>query len=367
MTDQELKQYCGAVTVPDREIMDAARRRQAELAKPPGSLGKLEDYSIRLAGITGQVRHHIEKCRVLVLAADNGVTAEGISSAPTSVTLSQVINMTRHKTGMSALAHYFGNEVVVADMGIDTDRPIPGVLDRKVRRSTGNIAREPAMTRQQALQALEAGMELAAQAAADGVQARGHRGNGHRQHHHLGGGAGSPDPRPGAGRHRTGRRADGCGLCKEKTGHRPGAGPASPRPRRPGGGTGRRGRAGSGRHDGGLSGLRPEPRPGGGGRLHLHRGGADARCVSAPLRGEYLFLSHASYEIGYRIAAQELGQEPCLLLGMRLGEGSGCPVMFQILRAACAVMDGMATFPEAAIEDDYLAPIRAQDSFTVTP
>ena len=52
---------------------------------------------------------------------------------------------------------------------------------------------------------------------------------------------------------------------------------------------------------------------------------------------------------------------------MRLGEGSGCPVMFQILRAACAVMDGMATFPEAAIEDDYLAPIRAQDSFTVTP
>lgn len=144
-----------AVTVPDREIMDAARRRQAELAKPPGSLGKLEDYSIRLAGITGQVRPHIEKCRVLVLAADNGVTAEGISSAPTSVTLSQVINMTRHKTGMSALAYYFGNEVVVADMGIDTDRPIPGVLDRKVRRSTGNIAREPSMTRQQALQALE--------------------------------------------------------------------------------------------------------------------------------------------------------------------------------------------------------------------
>ena len=86
-----------------------------------------------------------------------------------------------------------------------------------------------------------------------------------------------------------------------------------------------------------------------------------------PAAGEYLFLSHASYEIGYRIAAQELGQEPCLLLGMRLGEGSGCPVMFQILRAACAIMDGMATFPEAAIEDDYLAPIRAQDSFTVTP
>ena len=65
MTDQELQQYCGAVTAPDREIMDAARRRQAELAKPPGSLGKLEDYSIRLAGITGQVRPHIEKLSLI--------------------------------------------------------------------------------------------------------------------------------------------------------------------------------------------------------------------------------------------------------------------------------------------------------------
>ena len=299
MTDQELKQYCGAVTVPDREIMDAARRRQAELAKPPGSLGKLEDYSIRLAGITGQVRPHIEKFRVLVLAADNGVTAEGISSAPTSVTLSQVINMTRHKTGMSALAHYFGNEVVVADMGIDTDRPIPGVLDRKVRRSTGNIAREPAMTRQQALQALETGMELATQAAADGVQAA------------VGG-------------------LDLAAMTGAFLGCAQNHVPAVV--------------------DGYISIV-----------------AALTAVRLCPAAGEYLFLSHASYEIGYRIAAQELGQEPCLLLGMRLGEGSGCPVMFQILRAACAVMDGMATFPEAAIEDDYLAPIRAQDSFTVTP
>lgn len=125
MTDQELKQYCGAVTVPDREIMDAARRRQAELAKPPGSLGKLEDYSIRLRASPDRCAPISRSAGWLVLAADNGVTAEGISSAPTSVTLSQVINMTRHKTGMSALAYYFGNEVVVADMGIDTDRPIP--------------------------------------------------------------------------------------------------------------------------------------------------------------------------------------------------------------------------------------------------
>ena len=112
--------------------MEKARQRQAELAKPPGSLGKLEDYSIRLAGITGKVKNEIKKCRVIVLAADNGVTAEGVSSAPTSVTLSQVINMTRHITGMSSLAYYFGNEVVVADLGIDwnLDNAVNIVFDR---------------------------------------------------------------------------------------------------------------------------------------------------------------------------------------------------------------------------------------------
>ena len=346
--------------------MDAARRRQAELAKPPGSLGKLEDYSIRLAGITGQVRPHIEKCRVLVLAADNGVTAEGISSAPTSVTLSQVINMTRHKTGMSALAHYFGNEVVVADMGIDTDRPIPGVLDRKVRRSTGNIAREPAMTRQQALQALETGMELAAQAAADGVQAL------------------------GIGEMGIGNTTTSAAVLAALT-----HAPAQAVTGRGGGLTDAAFEKKKQVIDRALALHRPDPAdPVGvlaavGGLDLAAMTGAFLGCAQnhvpavvdgyisivaaltavrlCPAAGEYLFLSHASYEIGYRIAAQELGQEPCLLLGMRLGEGSGCPVMFQILRAACAVMDGMATFPEAAIEDDYLAPIRAQDSFTVTP
>ena len=364
MTDQELKQYCGAVTVPDREIMGAARRRQAELAKPPGSLGKLEDYSIRLAGITGQVRPHIEKCRVLVLAADNGVTAEGISSAPTSVTLSQVINMTRHKTGMSALAHYFGNEVVVADMGIDTDRPIPGVLDRKVRRSTGNIAREPAMTRQQALQALETGMELAAQAAADGVQAL------------------------GIGEMGIGNTTTSSAVLAALTGADVEAV------------TGR----GGGLTDEGFLRKKEVLRQ----SLALHRpdkndvigvlagvGGLDLAAMTGAFLGcahervpaavdgfisiaaalcavrlcpavrDYLFLSHDSYEVGYRIAAEELGLTPCLHLGMRLGEGSGCPLLFRVLEGACGVMRGMATFDEASIEDGYLEEIRAMDAFTV--
>lgn len=363
MTEQELKTL--PIAPADNAAMEKARQRQAELAKPPGSLGKLEDYSIRLAGITGNVKNEIEKCRVIVLAADNGVTAEGVSSAPTSVTLSQVINMTRHITGMSSLAYYFGNEVVVADLGIDTDRKIPGVLDRKIRRSTGNIAKERAITRQQVLDAISVGLDLAADAAKDGVNA------------------------VGVGEMGIGNTTTSSAVLSALTG----ATPESV--------TGR----GGGLTDQAFAVKKQVITQ----ALALHHpdredvvdvlsavGGLDLAAMTGVFLGcalqhipavvdgfisivaalcacrlnpnvkDYLFLSHASYEIGYRLAAEELGLEPCLLLDMRLGEGSGCPIAFQILKAACAVMNGMGTFAEAAIQDDYLDPIRAQDSFTVT-
>ena len=173
MTRQGLTEYIAAIRGANRAVMDAARRRQAELAKPPGSLGRLEDYSVRMVGITGEVKPTLEKCRVLVLAADNGVVAEGVSSAPQSVTLQQVLNMTRYKTGMSSLAHYFGDDVVVTDVGVNAEIKSPGVLARKVRYGTGNIARERAMSEEETLRAMAIGMELAAQAKRDGVGAVG--------------------------------------------------------------------------------------------------------------------------------------------------------------------------------------------------
>jgi nicotinate-nucleotide--dimethylbenzimidazole phosphoribosyltransferase len=80
---------------------------------------------------------------------------------------------------------------------------------------------------------------------------------------------------------------------------------------------------------------------------------------------DFLFPSHASFEVGYSIAVKELGLQPFLLLDMRLGEGSGCPLAFLTMEAACAVMNEMATFAEAAINDDYLEEIRKGDQFTV--
>lgn len=165
--------------------MDAARKRQAELAKPPGSLGALEDMSIRLAGIAGQVCPKMDSCRVAVFAADNGVVDEGVSCAPRSVTLQQAINMTRRRTGMSAMAAAFGDDVAVVDVGIAADVLGVGILDRKVRRGTGNIAVEDAMTRPEAL-----GRHGRRHGAGGARQSRqyhrpGHRRDGDRQHQHL--------------------------------------------------------------------------------------------------------------------------------------------------------------------------------------
>ena len=173
MTRQELTAYIESILPADREAMDAARQRQTELAKPPGSLGALEDMSIRLAGIRRTPRPRIDRCRVTVLAADNGVVAEGVSCAPQSVTVQQAVNMTRHKTGMSALAAYFGDQVQVVDVGICVPVSCPQVLDRKVRFSTGDIAAEPAMTEQEALRALSVGLDLAHMAKEEGIDAVG--------------------------------------------------------------------------------------------------------------------------------------------------------------------------------------------------
>ncbi len=364
MTRQELTAYMEAIPPADRDAMDAARRRQAELAKPPGSLGTLEDMSIRLAGVLRTARPEVRRCRVTVLAADNGVVAEGVSCAPQSVTVQQAVNMTRHKTGMSALAAYFGDDVQVVDVGIRTPVPCPQVLDRKIRFSTGDIAVEPAMTEQQALDALAVGLDLARQAKAEGIDA------------------------VGVGEMGIGNTTTSAAVLAALTG-------ASVEEV-----TGR----GGGLTDRGFETKKRvlrqalalhHPDPGDPVAVLAAVGGLDIAAMTGLFLGcaheglaaavdgyisivatlcavrlcprvrDVLFLSHASYEIGYRLAARELGLEPCLLLGMRLGEGSGCPLLFRVMQGACAVLNHMATFPEAAIEDGYLAPIREGDAFTV--
>ena len=151
----------------DEGAMNAARRRQAQLAKPPGSLGRLEELSIQLAGITGNVHNQIKKKHLLVFAADNGVVSEGVSSAPQSVTLQQTINLTRAKTGASTLCKHFGCDITVCDVGVNATIKDEKVLNRKIAYGTQNIIQGSAMTREQAVQAITTGIELAMETDAD--------------------------------------------------------------------------------------------------------------------------------------------------------------------------------------------------------
>ena len=155
----------------DADAMRDAAAYVQSLAAPPGSLGKLTDAAVQLAGITGRVKNTLDRRRIIVMCADNGVVAEGVSSTPPIVTLSQALNMTRHLTGMSSLARHFGCEVEVVDIGIATpyQGKDSGILQCRIRRGTGNIANEPAMSREEAVAAILVGIERARQASKDGV------------------------------------------------------------------------------------------------------------------------------------------------------------------------------------------------------
>ena len=353
MIEQEFQTFLRSIRPADRAAMDAAARRQAELAKPPGSLGTLEDISIRLAGLTGWVKNRIDRCRVLVFAADNGVTAEGVSATPVSVTLSQSINMTRHITGMSALAAAFGDSVVVTDVGIDADVRCPEIVDRKIRRSTGDIAREPAMTREQAQRAAQDGM----QAVGIGEMGIGNTTTSAAVLAALTGLAPEELTGRGAGLTDDAFRKKKDVIRRALTLHRPD-------PADPVGVLSAVGGLDLAAMTGAFLGLAAAHVPAvADGLISV----VAALCAVrlCPAARDAIFLSHASKEPGYRRAAEELGLAPFLQLGMRLGEGSGCPLAFQVLKAACAVMNGMATFAEAAINDDYLESIRTPDAFRV--
>lgn len=345
----------------DQTAMDAAQRRQAQLAKPPGSLGRLESLSIQLAGIAGNLdikaRHNV----LLVFAADNGVVAEGVSSAPQSVTLQQTINLTRAKTGASVLAKHFGDRVIVCDVGVNAVIHDPAVIDRKIAFGTQNIARGPAMTRQEALCAIMTGAELAMGTPADALGI-GEMGIGNTTTSSavlsvlLGLDVESVTGRGGGITDDSFRKkkqviADAIQL------NRPDAGDVVDVLSKVGGFDLA---AMCGAFLGAAASRRPVVIDG-------FISAVAALCAArlCPAAAAYFVPSHASYEVGYQKAMDAMGLEPLFLLGMRLGEGSGCPLAFRVLDAACAVLRDMATFDQAGIDDEYLDPIRQGDQFTV--
>lgn len=359
--ERELQQLLSRIPQPDAVAMDKARQRQAQLAKPPGSLGRLEELSIQLAGITGQVHNTIERKHLLVFAADNGVVAQGVSSAPQSVTLQQTVNLTRAKTGASVLAKHFGCGITVCDVGVNADIRDSAVLNGKIAYGTADITNGPAMTREQALQAIRTGYELADQTEAD-VLGVGEMGIGNTTTSSailsvlLG-----VDVETVTGR--------GGGLTEESFQkkkavirqaiaiNQPDATDVVDVLSKVGGFDIA---AMCGAFLGAAASRRPVVVDG-----FISAVAALCAVRLCPRVRGYLVPSHASFEIGYRLAMEAIGLKPMLLLGMRLGEGSGCPLAFTVLEAACAIINDMATFDQADIDDGYLEEIRQGDQFTV--
>ena len=357
---EKIEALVRAVQPLDQKVMLAAEAHQARLAKPPGSLGRLEELSVQLAGITGKVHNELPRKQLLVFAADNGVVAEGVSSAPQSVTKQQTINLMRGKTGAAVLAKRFGCGLTVCDVGVNADICESAVLNRKIAYGTQNICTGPAMTREQALQAILTGAAVAEDVDADAV------GIGEM-------GIGNTTTSSAVLAVLLGADVDkvtgrGGGITEESFRKKKAVIRTAIAVNRP-------------NRDDVIDVL---AKVGGfdlAAMCGAFLGAAASRSAAVidgfssavaalcavrlcPLVHGYLIPSHASFEIGYRLAIEELALRPLFDLGMRLGEGSGCPLAFQVLDAACAVMNNMASFDEADINDDYLDEIRQGDQFT---
>ena len=302
----------------------------------------------------------LNKKQLLVFAADNGVVAEGVSSAPQSVTKQQTINLTRGKTGAAVLAKHFGCGLTVCDVGVNADIYESTVLNRKIAYGTQNICTGPAMTREQTLQAILTGAEIARTVDAD-VIGVGEMGIGNTTTSSavlavlLG-----ADVEAVTGR--------GGGITEESFRKKKAVIRTAIEVNRPDrddvvGVLSKVGGFDLAAMCGAFLGAAAARRPAVIDGLISAAAALCAVRLCPNVRG-YLVPSHASFEIGYRLAMEAMDLRPLFDLGMRLGEGSGCPLAFQVLDAACAVINDMATFDEAGINDDYLDEIRRGDQFT---
>lgn len=363
MTKEEFLQKIKEIEKVDEEAKKASLAHQLTLAKPPWSLGGLEDITVRLAGIKGSNDYQVNKCMLFVFASDNGVCCEGVSSCPQSITWSQTINLTLKKTGAATLCAYFGDDILVTDVGVIGNTDNGKVVQKKIRESTSNIKIGPAMTEEECIKALSIGFETALK---------------YKDTHDLFGigemGIGNTTTSSAVLSVLTSLPVEqvtgkGAGLVEEAYLNKINVIKEAISVNKPNqldpidvlqkvGGFDLA--AMTGAYLGCAYAKRPVVIDG----LISVVAALTAFRLCENAAG-YFFPSHASYEIGYRKAIEELHLTPFLNLGMRLGEGSGCPLAFEIIKASIAIRDKMATFDEASINDDYLEEIRIGDKFKV--
>jgi nicotinate-nucleotide--dimethylbenzimidazole phosphoribosyltransferase len=335
----------------DTASMQAARKRQDILTKPQGSLGRLEDLSIQVAGITGKPTPTLKHKVVIVMAGDHGVVAEGVSAYPQEVTPQMVLNFLRGGAAINVLARHAGARVVVVDMGVAADLPTnPGLIVRKIGYGTGNIARGPAMDREQAIEAIEAGANVVQEQITIGldVLATGDMG------------IGNTTPSAAIAVALTGRPVeeiagrgtglDDTGLQRKINAIRRALEINQPDPQD---GLDVLAKLG-GFEIGGLVGAiltaaanrRPIVMDG-----FISTAAAMIAVRLAPAVRDYLIAAHTSQEYGHHAMMTWLGVSPLLDFKMRLGEGTGAVLAVSLVEAACKTLAEMATFGEAGVSE----------------
>lgn len=341
-------------TIPliDKQAAKQAQARQNRLTKPPGSLGRLEEISLQLAGMKADPMPEISKKAVIVMAADHGVALEGVSAFPVEVTRQMVLNFLHGGAAINVLARQAGAVTHIVDIGVasDFDPSLPGLWRRKIAYGTRNMAKEPAMTSAQAEQALACGMEVLAEIAEKGLDviATGDMGIGNTTSSAaiVSVMAGLPvDKVTGRG---TG--LDDAGLLRKTQVIEQAIAVNQPDPNDP---------MDVLRKVGGLeiAGLAGVMIAAAARRIPVMVDGfisTAAAMIGVELVPEvrhYLFGAHRSVEIGHQVMHRHLGLTPLLNLNLRLGEGTGAVLAFHLLEAACRLLREMTTFDEAGVSD----------------
>ncbi len=354
----DLKHIMESINTLDKKVLEKAQIRVNSLAKPLGSLGKLEDIAIQIAGITGEINNAIEKKCTIVMAADNGIVEEGVSSTPQNVTAIQTINILNGLTGISVLSKQVGAEIRVIDMGIKSDIEHPNLIDEKIMYGTHNFAKGPAMSREHAIKAINIGIETVKQLVDEGYNLLG---TGEM-------GIGNTSTSSAILMAITGCSEDiavgkGAGLTNEALDNKKRVIRKAIDFNKPNqndtidilakvGGLDIAGLVGC------FIGAAYYRVP-----IVIDGFISSAAALLAynmnPVVKDYMATSHYSLEPGYKYIMDALGLEPILHMNMRLGEGTGCPLTFNIIESALAMMNNMATFESAKIDTDYLVDIRA--------
>jgi nicotinate-nucleotide--dimethylbenzimidazole phosphoribosyltransferase len=344
-----LDQAMRKIQPPDEACYRRAQARLDRLTKPVGSLGRLEELAARYAAMTGEEFPKVPRAAVFTFAADHGVTSEGVSAYPSAVTAQMVLNFLRGGAAVNVLAAHAGAELQVVDIGVAHNfGPVPGLISRKIAPGTRNMLIEPAMTDAQVREALAVGVDLAEQAARDGI---GLLGTGDMGIGNTTASAAITAVMTGRPvREITGRGTgvDDQGLARKIAVVEGALAFHRPDPRDPAAVLSTVG----GVEIAGLAGLIVGAAAH---RVPVMLDGfiaAAAALIAAglkPLCREYLFASHLSVEPGHQAALDHLTLRPLLDLGLRLGEGTGACLGFHLVQAAVKILTQMATFDEAGV------------------